>query len=59
MMYMQVQGQNGITLEEHWKRYGGPGAYNCSVMSGFPNLFMILGPNTATGHTSALIALEK
>lgn len=59
MSYMQVQGQNGITIEEHWNRYGGAGAYNCSVMSGFPNLFMILGPNTATGHTSALLALEK
>lgn len=28
-------------------------------MSGFPNFFMVLGPNTATGHTSAIIAAEK
>ncbi|PVH91716.1 putative monooxygenase [Periconia macrospinosa] len=56
---MCVTGRNGETLTEHWKRLGGPGAYNCSVMSGFPNFFMILGPNAATGHTSAIMASEN
>ncbi len=26
---------------------------------GFPNFFMLLGPNSATGHTSALIMIES
>ncbi|KAL4894874.1 putative monooxygenase [Aspergillus ambiguus] len=56
--YMQVHGKNG-TLEDHWKQYDGPGAYNCTAMSGFPNYFLLLGPNSATGHTSALMAAEN
>lgn len=56
--YTQVHGRDG-TIQEHWQRFDGPGAYNCTALSGFPNFFMILGPNTATGHTSALLASEK
>ena len=56
--YMQVHGRDS-TIQEHWQRFDGPGAYNCTALSGFPNFFMILGPNTGTGHTSALMASEK
>lgn len=56
--YMTVHGTNG-TIQDHWNRYDGPEAYNCSAMSGFPNFFILLGPNSATGHTSALMAAEK
>jgi cation diffusion facilitator CzcD-associated flavoprotein CzcO len=56
--YMTVHGTNG-TIQDHWDRYDGPEAYNCSAMSGFPNFFILLGPNSATGHTSALMAAEK
>ena len=28
-------------------------------MDGFPNFFMIFGPNTATGHTSVILASEN
>lgn len=31
------------TLKEHWDSFGGAEAYNCSVMSGFPNFFILLG----------------
>ena len=27
-------------------------------MAGYPNYFMLVGPNTATGHTSVLLYLE-
>jgi hypothetical protein len=27
-------------------------------VAGFPNLFLMLGPNTATGHTSTLLFIE-
>ncbi|KAJ9291052.1 hypothetical protein DTO021C3_1268 [Paecilomyces variotii] len=56
--YMAVHGREG-TIEDHWARYDGPEAYNCSTLSGFPNFFILLGPNSATGHTSALIAAEN
>jgi cation diffusion facilitator CzcD-associated flavoprotein CzcO len=59
--YMDVVGRNGQNVEQHWEsnEYGGPAAYNCSALNGFPNFFMLLGPNAATGHTSAMMAAEK
>ncbi|KAH8646209.1 hypothetical protein BX600DRAFT_390517 [Xylariales sp. PMI_506] len=59
MSGINIHGRKGITLEEHWKSFGGAEAYNCSVMSDFPNFFILLGPNAATGHTSAVIAAEN
>ncbi|KAF5613349.1 ACB 4-hydroxyacetophenone monooxygenase [Fusarium sp. NRRL 25303] len=47
------------TLAQHWESFGGAEAYNCSAMSGFPNFFMLLGPNATTGHTSAIMAIEN
>ena len=29
------------------------------MVPGFPNFFLLLGPNSATGHTSALIMIES
>lgn len=41
---MEVVGLGGETPQEHWAKLGGgPGAYNCCVMNGFPNFFSILG----------------
>ncbi|GKZ69748.1 hypothetical protein AnigIFM50267_004973 [Aspergillus niger] len=59
LSYMEVIGRGGKSVTQHWDQYGGPGAYNTSVMNGFPNFFMLMGPNSATGHTSALMAVEK
>ncbi|KAK3292933.1 uncharacterized protein B0H64DRAFT_403120 [Chaetomium fimeti] len=56
---VEVVGRGGETLEEHWESFGGPEAYNCTSVSGFPNMFFLLGPNTATGHTSAIMAIEN
>ncbi|KIV93232.1 hypothetical protein PV10_04462 [Exophiala mesophila] len=56
---LKVIGRDGELLTEHWEKAGGPEAYNCSVMSGFPNFFLLLGPNAATGHTSAIMASEN
>lgn len=56
---IELVGRSGKTVEEHWADWGGPEAYNCCALSDFPNFFMILGPNAATGHTSAIIAAEN
>ncbi|EEH34998.2 monooxygenase [Paracoccidioides lutzii Pb01] len=56
---MDVIGRDGQSVRERWDKYPGPTAYNSSVLSGFPNFFMLLGPNSATGYTSALIASEN
>ncbi|OAQ75852.1 monooxygenase [Purpureocillium lilacinum] len=55
---MEVVGKRG-NLTQHWDEFGGAEAYNCSALSGFPNFFILLGPNAATGHTSAIMAAEN
>ncbi|KAJ8122672.1 hypothetical protein ONZ43_g1187 [Nemania bipapillata] len=56
---MDIRGRAGKTVSKHWGEMGGPTAYNSSVLSGFPNFFILLGPNAATGHTSAIMAAEN
>jgi len=51
-----VRGRGGTTLEEVWD--GSPRAHAGTTVAGFPNLFILVGPNTGPGHTSVLIMLE-
>jgi cation diffusion facilitator CzcD-associated flavoprotein CzcO len=53
---LQVTGPGGRTLHDAWAE--GPAAYRGITVAGFPNLFLMLGPNTATGHTSTLLFIE-
>ena len=53
---LTVAGQGGRTLRQAWAE--GPEAYRGITVAGFPNFFLLLGPNTATGHTSTLLYLE-
>ena len=40
---MDLVGRNGLSLARKWK--SGPGGYLGMMEAGFPNMFMILGPN--------------
>jgi cation diffusion facilitator CzcD-associated flavoprotein CzcO len=51
-----VRGRDGVTLAERWSQ--GREAYLGTTVAGYPNYFILLGPNTATGHTSALLYAE-
>jgi cation diffusion facilitator CzcD-associated flavoprotein CzcO len=51
-----LYGTNGQTLDEAWG--GEPQAYLGTTVSGFPNLFLLLGPNLLGGSTSAITVLE-
>ena len=51
-----VTGLGGRTLREAWAN--GPEAWHGLTVAGFPNMFTMLGPNTATGHTSTLLYIE-
>jgi cation diffusion facilitator CzcD-associated flavoprotein CzcO len=51
-----VQGRGGQALQAAW--HEGPRAHFGTSVAGFPNLFLMLGPNTATGHTSTLLFIE-
>jgi cation diffusion facilitator CzcD-associated flavoprotein CzcO/acetyl esterase/lipase len=53
---VNVTGRGGLTLAQAWQ--AGPEAYQGVSVAGFPNLFLLLGPNTATGHTSTLLYIE-
>jgi cation diffusion facilitator CzcD-associated flavoprotein CzcO len=52
-----IKGRDGRTLREVWSS-GSMGAYNGTTFSGFPNLFMLAGPNTGIGHTSLVYMIE-
>ncbi len=51
-----IRGRGGRLLADTWA--GGPQARLGLTVTGFPNLFLMLGPNTATGHTSTLLYIE-
>jgi cation diffusion facilitator CzcD-associated flavoprotein CzcO len=52
-----LTGRDGRTLREVWDG-DGMGAYNGTTFAGFPNLFMLAGPNTGIGHTSLVYMIE-
>jgi cation diffusion facilitator CzcD-associated flavoprotein CzcO len=56
---LRVAGQGGKDLVETMEERGGSQAYQGTAMDGFPNFFMIFGPNTATGHSSVIMATEN
>ncbi|KAK8093492.1 FAD/NAD(P)-binding domain-containing protein [Apiospora hydei] len=49
----------GKSLHDVWRAQGGPGAYLSTAVHGFPNFFMVLGPNAVSGHSSAILASEN
>jgi cation diffusion facilitator CzcD-associated flavoprotein CzcO len=51
-------GQDGRTLREHWSETGMSALHGATV-SGFPNLFLLVGPNTGLGHNSIVFMIES
>lgn len=56
---LTVLGRNGADLLQVMEERGGQQLYQGTAMDGFPNFFAIFGPNTATGHTSVILATEN
>jgi cyclohexanone monooxygenase len=52
----RVRGDDGRSLADVWQ--GSPRAYLGTTVAGFPNLFMLIGPNVGNGHTSAIVLIE-
>jgi cation diffusion facilitator CzcD-associated flavoprotein CzcO len=52
-----IRGRDGKTLDELWK--GSPTAYLGTSIPGYPNLCMLLGPNTGLGHNSMVYMIES
>ena len=53
----RVVGRGGVVLNEAWKE--GAEAYLGTAITGFPNLFLIVGPNTGLGHNSMVYMIES
>jgi cation diffusion facilitator CzcD-associated flavoprotein CzcO len=52
-----VIGIDGRDLKERWGNR--PVAYLGTTVPGFPNLFLVLGPNTGLGHNSMVFVMES
>jgi cyclohexanone monooxygenase len=53
---IEVTGEGGTTLREKWR--DGAYAYLGMAVPGFPNFFMLYGPNTNVGSNSVIFMLE-
>jgi hypothetical protein len=52
----RVHGRDGRSLAQAWDH--SPQAYLGTAVPGFPNLFILVGPNTGPGHTSVVFYIE-
>ncbi len=53
----EVRGRGGRDLNDEWK--DGAEAYKGTTVAGFPNFFMVVGPNTGLGHSSMVYIIES
>ncbi|MFE7753079.1 flavin-containing monooxygenase [Streptomyces sp. NPDC057428] len=53
---INITGRDGVTLAEAWG--GGNQAYLGTTVAGFPNMFLMVGPNTGLGHNSQIFMIE-
>lgn len=52
-----LRGRGGRDLNDAWR--GGAEAYLGTTVAGFPNFFLIIGPNTGLGHSSMVYMIES
>ena len=55
---MKIVGRGREELNEVWERKG-TGAHLGITVSGFPNMFLLVGPNTGLGHSSMVFMIER
>jgi cation diffusion facilitator CzcD-associated flavoprotein CzcO/pimeloyl-ACP methyl ester carboxylesterase len=54
---LEVTGLGGVDLNQVWKTK--MEAYLGTAVSGFPNFYLLLGPNTGLGHSSMIYMIES
>lgn len=53
---IDIRGRGGRVLSHEWA--AGPSAFNGVLVHGYPNFFMLMGPNTGLGHNSLIFMIE-
>lgn len=53
----EVRGRDGLDLNDAWR--DGAEAYKGTTVAGFPNFFLLMGPNTGLGHNSMVFMIES
>ena len=57
LLPLQIEGLESRDLQQEWQL--GAEAYKGIAVTGFPNLFLLYGPNTNLGHNSIILMLEN
>ena len=57
-LYTKILDKNGVNLIDEWTKTGAQ-AYHGTTVSGYPNLALLLGPNTGLGHNSMIHIMES
>ncbi|KAL9084931.1 MAG: hypothetical protein Q9159_004975 [Coniocarpon cinnabarinum] len=60
LVSLNIFGEQGVSVAEHWDKFseGTASAYFGTSLSEFPNFFILMGPNTASGHGNVLYVTE-
>ena len=56
--YLDIKGKGGVDLAAQFREHGVE-TYMGMTVNGFPNLYFMLGPNTALGHNSVVFMIEQ
>ena len=56
--YLDIVGKDGRNLAKEWQDTGIESHFGITV-SGFPNFYFLLGPNTGLGHNSVVFMIES
>ncbi len=56
--FKTIYGVGGRSLSDVWDEIGMQ-AYKGAAVAGFPNMFLLVGPNTGLGHTSMVFMIES
>jgi cation diffusion facilitator CzcD-associated flavoprotein CzcO len=57
-MAQRIFGADGVSLAHRWSAKSAQTAFRGTTAAGFPNLFVLTGPNTGLGHTSQVFMIE-
>jgi cation diffusion facilitator CzcD-associated flavoprotein CzcO len=55
---LNIVGRDGVNLADLWDERGLE-AYLGTTVAGFPNMFLLVGPNTGLGHNSIVYMIES